>query len=309
MVTKHRSPAKYLSVLLALTIALLSMPAMASAAVLPPPGTILVDKTATPFDTYQITDPFDIATIQSGHRKTLVTLTVDALPIAAEVDLVMVFDVSFSMNNDALNAMKAAAKSMAASIIGANSGSRVAIARYASRAYAYDFNASGWDGISSLNTDHGYFTGDLTAINTAIDSLTIATGDSGGTNSEGGFLTADWIMENQGRADADFDPSGTRAIVFMSDGVPTYRYDSDMDPQSGSSGAQSSYRELNEGMEAGAAAGTNGSEINQIFTIGLVSGLDDYSKGVARLFLNNQMRVDSSWDWGDSLATHTTADP
>ncbi|MBP7403009.1 MAG: VWA domain-containing protein, partial [Clostridia bacterium] len=309
MAKKHRSPAKFLSVLISLLIMLLSMPAMASAAAPPAPGTISVSKTAQPFDTYQITDPFDAATIQPNHRKTLVTLNVGAVPLASQVDLIMTFDVSFSMNNDSLNAMKTAAKSMAASIIGANAGSRVAIVRYATRAYGYDFSAAGWDGISELDTTHGYFSSDLTAINTAIDSLVIATGDSGGTNSEGGFLTADWIMQNQGRADAGFVPSGKRAIVFMSDGVPTYRYDSEYVPLNGWSGSESSYRELNEAMEAGAAAGKNGTETNFIYTIGLVSGLDDYSKGVARLFLNNQARVNTDWEWGEPLDAQTTADP
>lgn len=307
----RRIPAKMLSVLVSVLIVLLSMPAFSSAVVLPPAdGSIFVAKTANPYDTYDMTDPFDMATIQAGHRKTQVTLTVDAIPLVSQVDMVLVIDTSYSMTSAAMTAMKNASMQMALEIIEANPGSRIALARYESRAYAYDFSNDSWREYNNLSSGTTYFESDLDEINAAIDTLVIATGDEGGTNSEGGFMTADWIMQHHGRVDSAFVPSGsgTRVIVYMTDGVPTYRYTDGLAPVNDSSGSRSSATELNQGMNAGAAAMSNSNgETNIIYTVGLVGGLDPFRLSVAHLFLRDQATV-TSIDWGDE-EFFTTADP
>ena len=268
-------------------------------------GEITIDKTATPFDTYAQTDPFQTATQQPGHRKTDVTLTVDANPVGSPTDLVLVLDVSYSMTDSKLSALKSAAKSLVQRVLDGDPDSRVAIVRYSTEADAYNFgSSSGWREYSDINTNSGrtYFTSSRSAADGVIDGLSRDLY----TNTEGGFMAADRVMELDGRSDAEFAGNGSRVIVFMTDGVPTAHYNDNL--STSISGGQSSATDINQAMAAGAAAmtqtkgGVDGD--TTIFTIGLVSGMEDMEVSVARLLLHNQAHVDSiSWSGSGSMST------
>ncbi|NLN46628.1 MAG: DUF4082 domain-containing protein, partial [Clostridiaceae bacterium] len=276
-----------------------------------PDGSIVIGKTTNPFDTYSMTDSFDLLSKMADHRKTDVTLTVEAVPLHKPIDLVIVLDISNSMDDSPTKFadMKTAAKTLAMRVIENHPLSRVSVVRYGTDAYAYNFGSSaGWSFFNDISGGSGrsYFTHNLTSVNAVIDGLSISGGNDGGTNTEGGFLAADNVMELEGRTDAEFlaeaATTGQRVIAFMTDGVPTFRYDGTTATRDGD-GTQSSAAELNEAIAAGVAArthskaGTNGSV--KIFTVGLIEGLSTFQTTVARFLLRDQAHVDSiSWSSG-----------
>ena len=229
-----------------------------------------------------------------GTGKPTSPWTVDANPVGSPTDLVLVLDVSYSMTDSKLSALKSAAKTLVQRVLDGDPDSRVAIVRYSTEADAYNFGSSvGWREYSDINTNSGrtYFTSSRSAADGVIDGLSRDLY----TNTEGGFMAADRVMELDGRSDAEFAGNGSRVIVFMTDGVPTAHYNDNL--STSTSGGQSSATDINEAMAAGAAAmtqtkgGVDGD--TTIFTVGLVSGMSDMEVSVARLLLHNQAHVDS----------------
>lgn len=175
----------------------------------------------------------------------------------ADVDVVLVIDLSNSMSNDGttrLSDTKTAAKAFVKNFIGesgtTNEKRRVAIVtfhNYATRALE--------------------FTGNVDSINKKIDSLKTPKqinpydDTNGGTNTEAGFETAKEVADDAVR-------TGNEYVIFLTDGVPTFRntrngYTND------NSGTKTSY---NEYVAAVTAAGDLTKSVKGIYTIGLLNG-------------------------------------
>lgn len=192
----------------------------------------------------------------------------------ADVDVVLVIDLSNSMTNNEttrLEDTKTAAKAFVKNFIGesgtTNEKRRVAIVtfhNYATRALE--------------------FTGDVDSINSIIDGLKTPTQinpkdtTNGGTNTEDGFKMAKAVADDAVRTENEY-------VIFLTDGVPTYRNkDSGDGYTSDSSGTVTSYKEYVAAVEAG---GELTKSVKGIYTIGLLNGYnaDSADMDVARRLL------------------------
>lgn len=153
---------------------------------------------------------------------------------------------------------------------------RVAVVQYGTYAKAYQFTSNDWTNNWRNNlTVNGdkVFTSDITKAKSAIGKATTKFSDSnyGGTNTEGGFLMASKVASVK-RDSAD------SIVVFMTDGMPTFRYDSDgyAERDSGfflNGGIYTSKKELNEAIAAAQSLGKNG----KIYTVALLSAFSKNS--------------------------------
>lgn len=183
------------------------------------------------------------------------------------VDIVMVFDVSGSMGytdgtrTTRLAEAKTAAISFAESLLSDTSAEhRISIVRFSTGYQAYNYT-SGWQGTTSAGrqatiSGNNYFSGDINTVRNVINSLQA----DGGTNSEGGFDGAEQVLET-----ARSSSEAVRAVIYLTDGVPTYSL------SSASGGSSTSNTEFNAAVNKAWSIKTEGLA-DQIFTIGLIRG-------------------------------------
>lgn len=183
------------------------------------------------------------------------------------VDIVMVFDVSGSMGytdstrTTRLAEAKTAAISFAESLLSdTETGHRISIVRFSTGYQAYNYT-SGWQGTTSAGrqatiSGNNYFSGDINTVRNVINSLQA----DGGTNSEGGFDGAEQVLRT-----ARSSSEAVRAVIYLTDGVPTYSL------SSASGGSSTSNTEFNAAVNKAWSIKTEGLA-DQIFTIGLIRG-------------------------------------
>ncbi|MBP5313293.1 MAG: VWA domain-containing protein, partial [Clostridia bacterium] len=140
-------------------------------------------------------------------------------------DIVLAIDLSGSMDGQAVKDAKAAAKAFVDSLVGKDAEGndvltktyvQIAIVKYSSTAEAVVLGTTGF----GWNTQNIYFSNDKNTLDRAIDGLKAG----GGTNYDAGMEAAETLFAGRNNA---------KAIVFMSDGEPTYAngsysYDSTM---------------------------------------------------------------------------------
>lgn len=180
---------------------------------------------------------------------------------AAKVDAILVIDVSGSMEGDRLASTKKAAQEFVRGFIG-NEGTvsefhRVGLVTFSDTA-----------SIKQINGE--YFSGDSQEVITAINGLTA----DGGTNTEDGFQKAlDLSKKSENR----------KYVIFLTDGVPTYRNDGNGTTYDNNWG-QCSVKEYNQAVDK---ANELKEKVDGIYTIGLLNGMTSGSKDmdVARRLL------------------------
>ncbi|NBI05952.1 vWA domain-containing protein [Senegalia massiliensis] len=216
--------------------------------------TITVDKTAESVE---------------GCREYLVTLEIDGEIPQKPIDVILVIDRSGSMNDgSAITYAKNAAKSFSQTVL-QNPNSRVALV-----SYAYSGSIYGWGSINDATLDTN-FTNNYNLISNEINSLVA----NGGTNAEAGFRTARITMANNSR------PEANKAIVFLTDGVPTVSIGNWYGP------SEPTY--INNHAQAAINEGQNSQNVARVFTVGLLNGVPAQSLGVARSVL--QQAQDSGY--------------
>ena len=234
--------------------------------------------------TYRLNDAYSMNTNEDGvlTQKTItdngdgtygLALKVQGTPTTTTssarkpVDIVMVFDVSGSMGytdgtrTTRLAEAKTAAISFAESLLSdTETGHRISIVRFSTGYQAYNYT-SGWQGTTSAGrqatiSGNNYFSGDINTVRNVINSLQA----DGGTNSEGGFDGAKQVLQT-----ARSSSEAVRAVIYLTDGVPTYSLNST------SSGSSTSNTEFNAAVNKAWSIKTEGLA-DQIFTIGLIRG-------------------------------------
>jgi VCBS repeat-containing protein len=150
----------------------------------PDPGSVLLQKTK----------------LDIGNGLYEITLDVSGIPVIQSTDIVLVIDISGSMEGSKLNSAKVAAKSFIDNIIAKNQGHRIAIVSFE----------------STPSVVLGFST-NATELKDAIDNLE----DGGGTHLEGGIRVATNLLTDNGLS------TNSKAIVLLGDGEPTYGYEFD----------------------------------------------------------------------------------
>jgi Mg-chelatase subunit ChlD len=248
---------------------------------------IVLEKTATAVDGKMNT--YDIQLSVTGKK----------IVIPKKADVILVLDNSNSMHNEKSNGKtlakitEEAAHAFINGVLTAdnNGNIRVAVVQYGTEARARDFKGTGsWTGnwSSSLNlSGKTVYTSDNSdakyAVTEALKKFWYS-GD-GGTNTEGGFLMAQKVA-GQKRTDAE------SIVIFMTDGLPTYRYRSNGNATSDGYGNQTSKQELNEAIDAAINLSDNGSII---YTVGLLSSFgsgSNQAKLAANLLSETPMEYD-----------------
>lgn len=231
----------------------------------------------------------------------------------APVDFTLVIDLSNSMtDNDSqsLAITKDAARSFINTVLAAgNTNVRVSIVAYGTMGHAYNFTNKSWDLYGSTTTD-GYYTNSKDDALAVINSSKFAPSklyptsedvsknrnesdksywkryESGGTNTEAGFLTAQAVTATR-------NSTAMSKVVFMTDGVPTYHYSDGTTVDGG--GNSTTAEDFNEAVSAGKALKTAG---NDIYTVGL---LTSYGEGSDKLEMANKLLSDEhSYSYGSS---------
>ncbi|WP_303223431.1 vWA domain-containing protein [Intestinibacter bartlettii] len=188
----------------------------------------------------------------------------------APVDVTLVVDLSNSMTNDnsqSLAITKAAAQEFIEKVLPEQETGnvRVSIVAYGSNAYAYNFAKSEWQTYGSTFTDGFYTKSRKSALN-VIKSDSFAPGqinkDSGGTNTEAGFRVTKAVTDTRNNSKA------SSVVVFMTDGVPTWRINSSGNATNDGAGNQTSDAEFNEAVGAAQELKAAG---NDIYTVGLLT--------------------------------------
>ena len=170
--------------------------------------------------------------------------------------------------------------------------------------HAYNFTNKSWDLYGSTKND-GYYTSsraDALAVvnssNFAPKKLSPTSGrnytdyESGGTNTEAGFLTAQAVTATR-------KSNAMSKVVFMTDGVPTYHYSNDTTVTG--RGSSTTAEDFNEAVSAGKALKTAG---NDIYTVGL---LTSYGEGSDKLEMANKLLSDEhSYSYGRTSSVSYT---
>lgn len=213
------------------------------------------------------------------------------------VDITFVVDLSNSMTNNGsknLQYTKEAITSFIDAIGSDNNNIRYSVVAYGSEARAYNFNNNGgWTSEITARRKEFYTTsGD--AVKNVVNSNSFKPGldqDGGGTNTEAGFLAANKVT-NTRKSTAD------SIVIFMTDGVPTFRYASDGTATSDGDGMSTSDAEFNEAVDAAKALKKAG---NSIYTVGLLTNYGSYSAEMkcANKLLSDEYsyRRATSTDW------------
>lgn len=282
-----------------------------------------ISATGTVTFTYRLNDAYSMNTNEDGvlTQKTITDngdgtyglgLKVQGMPTTTTssarkpVDIVMVFDVSGSMGytdgtrTTRLTEAKSAAISFAESLLSdTETGHRISIVRFSTGYHAYNYNTSGWQGTTSAGRDAtisggNYFSGDIDTVRNVINSLQA----DGGTNSEGGFDGAKQVLQT-----ARSSSEAVRAVIYLTDGVPTYSLNST------SRGSSTSNTEFNAAVNKAWSIKKEGLA-DQIFTIGLIRGyaVNDSEYVTCDRLLSDDYRYyynasDSSIDDNRNLAT------
>lgn len=229
------------------------------------------------------------------------------------VDIVMVFDVSGSMGytdgtrTTRLAEAKTAALSFANTLLSDDNTSaphRISVVRFSTGYHAYDYTESSWKGTNREATTanitgvaDNYFSSDYEEVQSVINRLQA----DGGTNSEGGFDGAKQVLDI---LQDDTDRDSVKAVIYLTDGVPTYSLSSSND------GSSTSSQEFNAAVEK-AWSIKDDNLADQIFTIGLIRSYevgdseyvtcdrllsDDY-----RYYYNaSDSSIDNNWDLANS---------
>ena len=232
---------------------------------------IKLSKTATP-----VAD-------EPGTYEIQLTVTGKDIVTGKKADVILVIDNSNSMHLEKYNGKSLAEITREAAyafidgvLTEANDASgnvRVAVVQYGTDAKAYQFNHEEWSSNwgRNLNLDEDQvFTKDKESAKDAVDSATTVFDNSnhGGTNTEGGFLMAQKIAEKT-RDGAE------SIVVFMTDGLPTFRYNNSNNSVSdgwlfNSGGSSTSKDELNEAILAAQSLSLK----STIYTVGLLSAFE-----------------------------------
>lgn len=241
-------------------------------------------------------------TTEDGKPKFNIQLGVKGKEVkkGAPVDFTLVVDLSASMTDNgsqSLEITKNAAKSFINTVLAnGNKNVRVAIVAYGTMGHAYNFAKKSWDLYGSTKTD-GYYTDSSADALAVIDSdnfaprkLSPTSGrnytkyESGGTNTEAGFLTAQAVTATR-------KSNAMSKVVFMTDGVPTYHYSDGTTVTGGMD--KTTEDDFNEAVSAGKALKAAG---NDIYTVGL---LTSYRKGSDKLEMANKLLSDEhSYSYG-----------
>lgn len=188
----------------------------------------------------------------------------------AEVDVILVIDNSNSMYGTPIAATRNAAKAFVENFIGADDGSinekhRIGLVTYKSDAEIYNFGEY---------YAPKYFSNNVSEIERAIDNMQVSSNaQNGGTNTEAAFLKA---RELAGKTEKN------TYVIFMTDGVPTYRMTNDNNYTSDDSGTGCSIQEFNEAVEA---ANSLTADVEGVYTVGLLIDMSEGEKEVARRLL------------------------
>lgn len=220
----------------------------------------------------------------------------------APVDFTLVVDLSSSMTNNnsqSLAITKDAARSFIETVLAdGNTNVRVAIVAYGTMGHAYNFTNKSWDLYGATKQD-GYYTSSRADALAVINSNNFApkglppksgknneSYESGGTNTEAGFLTAQAVTATR-------NSNAMSKVVFMTDGVPTYHYSDGTTVTGGMN--KTTEADFNEAVSAGKALKTAG---NDIYTVGL---LTSYGEGSDKLEMANKLLSDEhSYSYGRS---------
>ena len=227
----------------------------------------------------------------------------------APVDFTLVVDLSSSMTNNGSQSLaitKDAARSFINTVLAdGNTNVRVSIVAYGTMGHAYNFTNKSWDLYGSTKND-GYYTSSradaLAVINSnnfAPKKLSPTSGpnytdyESGGTNTEAGFLTAQAVTATR-------NSTAMSKVIFMTDGVPTYHYTNGTNGTTVSGGGSSTTEDdFNEAVEAGKALKSAG---NDIYTVGL---LTSYSEDSSDLEMANKLLSDEhSYSYGSTSSVN-----
>ena len=203
----------------------------------------------------------------------------------APVDITLVVDLSNSMTNDrsqSLAITKEAAKQFIEKVLPeqGTGNVRVSIVAYGSNAYAYNFTKNKWQQYGSTSND-GFYTKSRTSALSVIEASSFEpkgiNGDSGGTNTEAGFRVTKAVTDTRN------NPKASSVVVFMTDGVPTWRIDSSGKATNDDAGNKTSIAEFNEAVGAAQELKAAG---NDIYTVGL---LTDYESNSNNLKIANKL--------------------
>lgn len=222
--------------------------------------------------TYEDTIEVDkTATAVEGCREYEVTLDITGTPPEVPIDVILVIDRSGSMDSGDPTSMyyaKEAAKDFAEQVL-ENPNNRVGIVSYAYSGewhwiipliWGYYDDGDLYDD-TSINSN---FSNNITQVKSAIDGIQ----PEGGTNTEAGFIRAKNLMISYGR------PEANKAIVLLTDGVPTVSIDRTYGPSEPIS--------HNAHTIAAYEAGQSAQEIARVFTVGLFNDIPDECLDVAR---------------------------
>lgn len=254
-------------------------------------------------------------TTEDGKPKFNIELGVKGKEVkkGAPVDFTLVVDLSNSMtdnDSESLAITKNAARSFINTVLAdGNTNVRVSIVAYGTMGHAYNFTNKSWDLYGSTRTD-GYYTNSKDDALAVINSNKFAPSklyptskdvsknrnesdksywkryESGGTNTEAGFLTAQAVTATR-------KSNAMSKVVFMTDGVPTYHYGDGTTVTGG--GSSTTADDFNEAVEAGKALKAAG---NDIYTVGL---LTSYSEGSDKLKMANKLLSDEySYSYGST---------
>lgn len=261
------------------------------------------DETGTANDIQLTKKAVANGTTEDGKPKFNIELGVKGKEVkkGAPVDFTLVVDLSASMTNNGSQSLaitKDAARSFINTVLAdGNKNVRVSIVAYGTMGHAYNFDKGTWDLYGSTEKD-GYYTSDRqTALNVINSSDFKPKGlsptgsgndytryESGGTNTEAGFLTAQAVTATR-------NSNAMSKVVFMTDGVPTYHYSDGTTVTGGIN--KTTEADFNEAVSAGKALKTAG---NDIYTVGL---LTSYSEGSSDLEMANKLLSDEhSYSYG-----------
>ncbi|QOX63379.1 VWA domain-containing protein [Anoxybacterium hadale] len=251
---------------------------------------VTVRKTATP-----------VPGLDRNYDITL-ELAGDEIETVKPVDITLVFDVSGSMGDTSNGRTRMqmtidAANTFIDSVMAKNTAAgnannvRVSIVKFSELASVYRFAGSaGWKDSIGSNNGHKYYTDVASTAKSIISSLR----PDGGTNTEAGFMAAKAVSDvRNSNGDHVSGRSADSYVIFMTDGVPTYRITSggwgNGNADSGGSGSSTNNNEFNEAVVAGKALQDAG---NIVYTVGLLIG---YGSGSADMKCADALLADDGY--------------
>lgn len=228
-------------------------------------GSINIPETPNPTDG-SITKTMGDATTEGQYPITLEVKTrQEKISEAANVDVILVIDVSNSMeNNSRLSNTKTAAKEFVKNFVGAegtvSETHRVGIVTFGSKGEILTYGGYG--------EDTQYFSGDATVVDQKIDDIKLPGEQSGGTNTEAGFTKAKELAK---------ETLNNTYVIFLTDGVPTYHGE-----ETKGGYVYSEKTDFNNAVDA---AKELEREVEGIYTIGLLDGANEQERDIARTLL------------------------